>query len=63
MTTRFTLYIMQAPVHISHGERVVYIVAPRYVVAERRPAFSKADISAWGKWRQAGYTEAASNLV
>lgn len=29
MTTRFTLYMMQAPVHMSHGDRVVYMVAPR----------------------------------
>jgi len=46
MTTRFTLYMMHAPVHISHGERDVYIVAPLYADAGNRPAFSKADISA-----------------
>jgi hypothetical protein len=38
---------MQAPVHISQGESVVYIVAPLYAEAGRRPAFSRAEISAW----------------
>lgn len=37
----------QAPVHMSHGDRVVYMVASRYVAAGSRPAFSKADISAY----------------
>jgi hypothetical protein len=47
MTTRFTLYRMHAPVHMSHGERVVYIVAPSYATAGSRPEFWRADISAW----------------
>jgi hypothetical protein len=29
MTTRETLYRMQAPVHMSQGESVVYMVEPR----------------------------------
>jgi hypothetical protein len=45
ITSRLTLYMMHAPVHISQGESVVYIVAPLYAAAGRRPAFSKADIS------------------
>ena len=45
MTTRLTLYSRQAPVHISHGERVVYIVEPLYAEAGRRPAFSRAEVS------------------
>jgi hypothetical protein len=46
ITTRRTLYRMHAPVHMSHGERVVYIVAPSYAVAGSRPEFWRADISA-----------------
>ena len=46
MTTRLTLYIMHAPVHMSHGDRVVYIVAPLYAEAGNLPAFSSAEISA-----------------
>ena len=42
-----TLYMTQAPVHISQGERLVYMVAPWYTEAGRRPAFSRHDISAW----------------
>ena len=45
MTTRATLYRMQAPVHMSHGLSEVYIVAPLYAEAGRRPEFSSADIS------------------
>lgn len=46
MTTRLTLYMTQAPVHMSQGERVVYIVAPRYAEAGSLPAFSRHEISA-----------------
>lgn len=46
-TTRFNLYRIHAPVHISHGESVVYIVAPAYTDAGSLPLFSKADISAF----------------
>ena len=45
MTTRLTLYSKQAPVHISHGERVVYMVEPSYAEAGKRPAFSRAEVS------------------
>jgi hypothetical protein len=45
MTTRFTLYRMQAPVHMSHGDSVVYMVEPLYFAAGSRPASSSADIS------------------
>jgi hypothetical protein len=37
----------QAPVHMSHGLKVVYMVAPRYADAGRRPAISSVDISAF----------------
>lgn len=45
ITTRFTLNNRQAPVHISQGERVVYIVDPLYAEAGKRPAFSSAEVS------------------
>ena len=45
MTTRPTLYITQAPVHMSHGDNVVYMVAPRYAEAGSLPVFSRAEIS------------------
>lgn len=48
ITTRATLYRMQAPVHMSQGESEVYIVAPSYAFAGSRPEFSRADISAYG---------------
>src|SRR5689334_14902168 len=44
-TTRATLYRIQAPVHISQGLSEVYMVAPLYAEAGRRPEFSSADIS------------------
>jgi len=34
-------------VHISHGDSVVYMVAPAYEDAGSRPLDSMADISAW----------------
>ena len=46
MTTLAILYIMHAPVHMSHGERVVYITAPAYAEAGSLPEFSRAAISA-----------------
>lgn len=45
MTTRETLYRTQAPVHMSQGDSVVYIVLPAYAEAGRRPACSKAEVS------------------
>ena len=51
ITTRQTLYRIHAPVHMSHGDRVVYIVAPLYEDAGSRPACSRADISACGSAR------------
>src|SRR5271155_444987 len=47
ITTRPTLYIKHAPVHMSHGDSVVYMVAPTYEDAGSRPLDSMADISAW----------------
>src|SRR3989337_1542358 len=45
ITTRGIPYRRIAPVHMSHGESVVYIVARRYTDAARRPAFSSASVS------------------
>ena len=47
MTTRATLYMTQAPVHISHGDKEVYMVAPLYADPGSRPVFSRVDISAY----------------
>lgn len=46
ITTLEILYKRHAPVHMSHGERVVYIVAPLYAEAGSRPVFARQDISA-----------------
>lgn len=60
-TTRSMLYSMQAPVHISQGLSVVYMVAPLYAEAGNRPAASKAAISAYvhrlGNMNQHSYGE------
>ena len=47
MTTRATLYMTQAPVHISHGDKDVYMVAPLYADPGSRPVFSRVEISAF----------------
>src|SRR5262245_1344578 len=46
-TTRGMRYSRIAPVHIAHGERVVYKTLRAYTVARSRPAFSRASISPW----------------
>ena len=55
ITTRATLYKMQAPVHISHGDKEVYMVAPWYAEAESLPVFSSVEISAFGKVHQSSH--------
>lgn len=44
-TTRGISYNRQAPVHIEHGDNVVYMVLSRYADAGKRPADSRVDIS------------------
>ena len=65
ITTRATLYKTQAPVHISHGDKEVYIVAPLYAEAGSLPEFSRVEISAFlcnnHDPRQSSHTQKASS--